>query len=326
MADAVTYVIGIDLGGTKVRIAVVSLQGGLVQAETWPTLGEQGPEAVLGTIRNGVQQLLRQAGAGGDAVRGAGLGAPGPLDIHRGTVSVLPNLPGWQGFPLRDRVAGVLGMPVALGNDGNAGALGEHRFGAGRGTQDMVYVTLGTGVGGGIIAGGRLLVGAVGAAGEIGHMVLDPQGPPCSCGRRGCLEAYAAGSGLQRRATLAAQSGRPTMMSEIAATADGAITPHVIQQAARQGDALAQEVLAEAATYLGWGLVSLVHCFNPELVVFGGGLLALRDDMIEPAIALAREQVFEQHRQGLRFAYAGLGEDAGVLGAAALALDAFCGR
>ena len=317
-----SIVAGIDLGGTKIRVGLVSTEGKVMLAETWPTPGEQGPDAVIRCIAEGVQDLLQRILMSRANVRAVGIGGPGPINDKTGIVSVMPNLPGWEQFPLRSRLEERLGLPVRVGNDGNLGALGEHRFGAGVGSSDMVYVALGTGVGGGIIVNNQLLSGATGAAGEIGHIILDPEGPVCNCGNRGCLEAYSSGRGLERRAEEVLRSGRATLMAEYASEEAVTINTRIIERAAREGDPAARELLAQAARYLGFGVLSLVHIFNPEMVVFGGGLVALSDLLVEPAIVLVRKLAFDQHQQGLRFAYAGLGDDVVVLGAAALAMEA----
>lgn len=314
-------VLGIDLGGTKIRIGIIARKGELVDARTWPTHGEEGPEAIVRHIVKGAEEILSKHGFSRAAVRSAGIGGPGPINDRTGIVSVMPNLPGWEQFPVRDRLSDGLGVPVRVGNDGNLAALGEHRYGAGKGVRDMVLLALGTGVGGGMIVNHQLCDGATGAAGEVGHIILNPDGPVCNCGRRGCLEAYCSGHGLERLAEAVVLSGRPTLMAEFASQEAVTVNTRIIERAAGEGDPAAKELLAQAARYLGWGIVSLVHIFNPELVVFGGGLVALKDMVIEPAIVLAREQVFAQHGEGLRFAYAALGDDMVVMGAAALAIE-----
>lgn len=314
-------VLGVDLGGTKIRIGIVTREGELIDAQTWPTHGEEGPETIVRRMVGGAQELLDKHSISRTAVRAAGIGAPGPMNDKTGIVSVMPNLSGWEQFPLRDRLSGGLGVPVRVGNDGNLAALGEHRYGAGKGVRDMVMLALGTGVGGGMIVNNELCDGASGAAGEVGHIILNPDGPVCNCGRKGCLEAYCSGHGLERLAEAVVLSGRPTLMAEFASQEAVTVNTRIIERAAAEGDPAAKELLAQAARYLGWGIVSLVHIFNPDMVLFGGGLVALRDTVIEPAIVLAREQVFAQHGEGLRFGYAALGDDMVVMGAAALAIE-----
>lgn len=320
MMTSDVFVLGIDLGGTKTRIGIVSQVKGLLRAETKPTPAARGPEGVLEQIRDSAQALLATEEILQEDVMGAGLGAPGPLDRRAGIVSIMPNLPGWEGFPLRDRLTEALRLPAVVVNDADAAALGEFRYGAGRGAQDMVYLALGTGVGGGIIAKGQLYSGVSGAAAEVGHIVLDPEGPLCGCGHRGCLEAYCSGSGLERLAEQRLQAGASSTLRELAGEP---LSTYHLEKAARAGDALARELFEQGSRRLAQGIVTIVHLLNPELLVFGGGLLALSDLLIEPAIAQAEQRMLQQHRQGLRFVYGQLGDDAGVLGAAALALETF---
>jgi glucokinase len=317
------YVAGIDLGGTKLRIALVEQSGGLLLAETWPTAVASGPDGVIAQMAAGVATLAQRAVLPSGAIAAAGAGVPGPLNTATGVTSTLPNLPGWEDYPVRARLREVLGVPVALGNDANVAALGEHRFGAGRGVDHLVLITLGTGVGGGVITGGRLLEGAVGAAGEIGHMVVAANGAMCGCGRRGCLEAYASGTALERAARAALALAPPSEGALLRRLAEeqGGPSPRALLQAAQQADPLARRVLSHAAQHLAAGLVSVVHLFNPQVVLFGGGLTALREYLIEPAVTEGRALVFPLHAQGLRFGYTALGDDMGALGAAALALD-----
>ncbi len=318
-----TCVAGIDLGGTKLRIALVTPRGRIAAAGTWPTDTHGGPDAVVAQMAAGVRDMRQRAGIVAEDLKAAGAGAPGPLNIRTGVTSTLPNLPGWEDYPLRERLSAALACPVALGNDANVAALGEHRFGAGRGVKHMAMVTLGTGVGGGVVVDGRMLEGTLGAAGEIGHVVVQVGGRPCGCGRRGCLEAYAGGHGLERSAAALLASDPRGPSSELGrqSVAAGGPTTRILGLAARAGDPLALQVFDEATTHLAAGLVTLVHLFNPELVLIGGGLTALRDLYVDPACELARTLVFPLHARGLRFGYAALGENMGALGAAALALD-----
>lgn len=317
------YVAGIDVGGTKIRVILLRDDGERVAARTWDTDAERGPEAVLGTMADGVLALLREAGLTRDHLVAAGAGVAGPLNTLTGVAGTLPNLPGWAGVPVQARLEAALGVPVALGNDANVAALGEQRYGAGRGVKHMVMITLGTGVGGGVIIDGRLLEGAVGAGGEIGHMVVTVDGAACMCGRRGCLEAYAGGASMQRAAAalLADPANAGTTLAALTQQAGGEPSPRVLEAAADQGDPLALGIFQLATSHLAAGIVSVVHLFNPQLVLFGGGLVALRHRFIDAAAERARQGVFPLHAEGLRFAYAELGEDMGALGAAALALD-----
>lgn len=310
-------VLGIDLGGTKTRVGLVSRSRGLVRVEITATPGEEGPDGVMEHIRSVGRDLLSAEGAQAAAV---GLGAPGPIDGRTGVVSTMPNLPGWEDYPMQSALSELFGVPAVLANDADAAAVGEHRFGAGVDVDNILYITLGTGVGGGLIINSKLYPGSTGAAGEIGHMVIDPEGPLCGCGRHGCLEAYCSGSGLERRARERLNGGDPSLIVDLAGSISAVSCEHVAD-AGRAGDTLARELLRDGSLRLAQAMVSLVHVLNPELVLFGGGLVAMKDVLIEPAIALTKGHVFPQHLRGLRFAYSILGDDAGVLGAASLAFD-----
>jgi glucokinase len=307
-------VAGIDLGGTKVRVGIVA-DGRLVRAESWPTEGERGPDGVMEYMAGLVRGF-----AGDTQLKAVGLGAPGPVDVNTGVVSTMPNVPGFDDYPILERFGQAMGLPVAVANDAKVAALAEHRFGAGRGTREMVYITLGTGIGGGLILRGRLYNGASGGAGEMGHMVIDPAGPVCSCGNHGCFEAFASGGGMEREAARRLQAGAQSSLQE-RARSGSEVTMHDITNAARAGDAFSKDLIARASRYLAIGVRNLIHLLNPEMIVFGGGLLAVKDLLIEPAIGAAEQYAYRQHWRDLRFAMAELGADAGVLGAAAIASD-----
>jgi glucokinase len=233
-----------------------------------------------------------------------------------------PNLPGWVDFPLRSLVEQALGVPVAIGNDANLAALAEWKFGAGRGTQDMIYITVSTGVGGGVISRGRLISGARGLGAELGHMVADPHGPVCSCGRPGHLEAIASGPAIVRRAAdLLHQGNASTLRLEI--VSDPALTPEVIAQAARQGDGLARQVVREAGEALGRQLASLVHVFNPQVIVVGGGVAQIGEALFAAIqVALRASTMHPAFLDGLEVRPAALGDDSGLVGAMILASEA----
>ena len=326
-------VIGIDLGGTKIAGAVFALANGNGAGEAghrlaaaddapWPkplavaerpTLAQEGPEAGTRQLLAVVEELV--AASGGRKLAGVGIGSPGPLDAQAGLILDPPNLPGWHQWPLVRLVREAVGVPVVLDNDANLAALGEHRFGAGRGTQHMFYVTLGTGIGGAAIVGGQLYRGHTGGAGEVGHIRVEPgeagggggaaEAPLCSCGHRGCVEAYAAGWGIAKAA--------------------GARDAGEVFAAADSGDARAQAVLAMAAAALGRGLAAACTLFDPEVVVAGGGMAMAAGRAADSYFAAVertmREAAFGQTAGRVAFVRARLGRLAGTLGAAALVLD-----
>lgn len=303
--------IGIDLGGTQVRAALVDGSRLLERAaERTDTAG--GPHAVLRQIA----RLIAQVAPDRAQVRGLGICAPGPLDTETGTILNIPTLPGWDGLPLRDILADETGLPVALENDGIAAAYGEWRHGAGRGLRHLVYVTVSTGIGGGVVLDGRLLHGRQGMAGHVGHLPLAAQGPGCSCGAAGCFEALASGSALGRLAREAAQ-GEPD--SRLALRGPDGLTAREVVEAAREGDDLARRLLEDEAAWLGLGFVAILHAFSPEAIVMGGGV-AEGFDLLEPGIRRAiRARAMPAFRE-VPVVRTGLGGNAGLIGAAALAL------
>jgi glucokinase len=312
---ATRFAVAVDLGGTRFRVALCDARGALRARHTYPTESARGPDRILEHIASAIRTVLAAAPADAE-VAGIGVAAPGPLDPWRGLIYQAPNLPGWENLPLAERLAALTGYPVRVGNDANLAALGEHRFGAGRGVAHLVYVTVSTGVGGGIIVNNELWLGARGAAGEIGHTVIERYGPPCSCGNRGCVEALASGTAIARRAAAALAAGRPSRLGA-AGTQPSA---EAVARAAADGDALAIEILEEAARALAVGLVNLLHLCDPQLIVIGGGVAragehwwrALRDEVARRALPV--------YRQELRLVPAALGDDAGLVGAAAMVL------
>ncbi len=299
-----------DVGGTWTRAARFP----------WPWPHEAPPKPLALRKRptrqedptQGLLDLLREVWPEGGRPQAIAVAAPGPLDPETGVVYTAPNLPAWKQEPLKDRLEQALGVPVWVGNDANLAALGEYRFGAGRGTRHMLFLTLSTGVGGGVICHGRLLLGRQGLAAELGHITLWPEGPRCSCGGRGHLEALASGPALVRRAKEALAQHPESLLNGIAP-----LTGEAIAQAARQGDALAQEILAEAGRWVGLALADLCHIFNPERIVLGGGVA-----QSGPWLWQALEASLAAHLMNARYrpavVPAALGDQAGLLGGLAL--------
>ncbi|MBI2918764.1 MAG: ROK family protein [Chloroflexi bacterium] len=303
--------VGADLGGTKISAVLANASGKVVRREYRTTLADGGQRVVVSRLVEAIRQVT-----GKEAISAVGIAAAG-LCTRDGVVTTSPNLPGWKDVPLRDLVQAELDMPTYLGNDANAAALGEHYFGAGRGVRDMAYVTISTGIGGGIIANGQLVTGTSGTAGEVGHMVIDPDGPQCPCGQRGCWEALASGTAIARAAAARLQAGEPSSLRSGAS-----LTPTAadVAAAARAGDRMAQDVLHQASCYLGIGLVNLVHILNPELIVLGGGVSQIGEPLIGPARQYVLEHAFAVPARAVRIVTAGLGQDSGPLGAVALIL------
>lgn len=314
------WAIGVDLGGTNLRAALVNRQGNVLSRKRGSTEAQTGPEAVIQKIGALAKGLLREQNLAIPNLRGVGVGAPGPLDPKKGEIYYAPNLSGWSHVPLKKLLETELGGYVQVENDANAAALAEYRFGAGRGTRSMVCLTLGTGVGGGIILRGKVWRGATYAAGEIGHMTIERDGPLCGCGNRGCLEALASASGLISRVKSLIGKGEASPRLYGLAEQGADITPRLLYEEALQGDAFCKEMLAETGTYLGIGLTNIIHILNPEAIVLAGGLIGAGPFLLEAALAEVQRRAFPWAAQATRILVGELGDDAGVLGAAALVL------
>lgn len=314
------FIVGIDLGGTKISTALADRTGKIIAHDYRETRATEGPDAVIGRMLDAARRVIVQAKVKTTQVAAVGIGAPGPLDIETGVVVSPPNLPGWERVFLKQLVEAELGITTFLDNDANAAALGEHRFGAGRGTKHMIYVTASTGIGGGLILDGRLYHGSSGMAGEIGHITVAPYGPLCGCGNRGCLESFASGTAIAREARERVARGVPTLIADLAGGDLERITAKLVAEAASQGDAEAQHILTEAMNYLGIGMANLVNLFNPQLIVIGGGLTNIGKTLFEPVRRGIDRHAFSIPAQAVRVVRAELGENAGVLGAVAVAL------
>jgi glucokinase len=314
-------VLAVDIGGTKILTAVVAADGRVLARHRLDT-PPRGVEPVLAAVEAGARAALRGAGLALRDVTAAGVGAPGPLDPRAGIVFEPPNLPGWRNVPLADLLRGRLGLPVFVENDANAAAVGEWWVGAGRGAHDLIYLTVSTGIGGGIIIGDRLLQGASGTAGEVGHMTIDVDGPPCPCGRStGCLEVLASGTAIARMAREALALPRPTALRGFAGGDPAAIEARHVAEAAQAGDAVAAEIFERAATYLGVGVANLLNLCNPQRIVIGGGVSKAGALLFEPVRRVATARAFERPGRDAQILPAALGDDVGVVGAAAVALQ-----
>ncbi len=304
-----------DIGGTELRGALVGRDGHVLAAASTPTLALAGPAAVVEQMA-ALAETLR-AGHPEATVVGVGVGAPGPLDPRAGIVIAPPTLAGWADVPLADILGRRFGLPVRLENDANAAALGEWRFGAGRGAGSLVFVTVSTGIGGGVVAEGRLYHGRRGLAAEIGHMTITGGGERCFCGAVGCFEAVASGTALGRRATAATAPGDGSALRRLSGDA-GISARHVIE-AARGGDALALELVEEEARWLGIGFTNLLHLYSPDVLVMGGGLANGFDLLAGEIRATVVNRAMPAYRD-VPIVPAQLGSHAGLVGAASLVL------
>jgi glucokinase len=320
MTGAEPYVVGVDLGGTKIVSLAVAPGGRIVGRDRRSTEASQGPQAVIQRIVDSVRQAIAEADLRKADLREVGISAPGPCDIERGLLTAPPNLPGWRDVPLARIMSETLHVPTLLENDANAAAYGEHRFGAGRPYRHMIFITISTGIGGGIIVDGSIYAGASGAAGEVGHMILEEDGPPCGCGSRGCLEALASGSAIAREAGSLVAQGRCPLLARLLSEGRPLDAKNV-HLAAQQGDADARAVIERAGRYLGLGLANIINILNPQGIILGGGLCRIGAMILNPARAVAREHAFAQSFADVSIVEGELGDQAGALGVAALAAE-----
>lgn len=313
------FAVGVDLGGTKILTGVGDRQGKIISEVKKATAPGEGLEAVIQRIALSVQEAIENAGLKPEQVCGVAVGTPGPLDIGRGFVYQAPNL-GWKDVPLKKLLEEELGLSVHLENDANAAALGANRFGAGAGSKDMIYITVSTGIGGGLILNGNIYHGTGDGAGEIGHMTIDPSGPRCSCGKRGCWEAIASGTALIRKAAEALESGEDSVLREWlneGRELDGAL----IAAAARQEDRLALNLYHQEGFYLGIGLANLINLLNPEVIVMGGGVTNAWELFAESMQDALQEYTLAAPLSQVEIKRSVLGSRVGLLGALAVAWD-----
>lgn len=307
------YVFGVDIGGTTVKLGLFDVEGNVLDKWEIPTRTENGGEKILPDIADSIREKMKQIDK--DFVAGVGVGAPGPVD-GKGIVHRAVNL-GWGTFSIKDTLEDLLNMPVMAGNDANVAALGEMWMGGGQGYRDLVVVTLGTGVGGGIIIDGKMLTGATGAGGEIGHIhVNDEEEEICGCGNKGCLEQYSSATGITRLTNqLLASSDKDSVLR------GGEVSAKTVFDAVKERDPLAVEVAEKFGKYLGDGLASIACVVNPEAIVIGGGVSKAGEILIDFIRPHYEKNVFHGSRQ-VKFSLATLGNDAGIYGAAKLVLDA----
>jgi glucokinase len=312
------YIVGIDIGGTNLVVGCVAEDGSnLLAVHSEPTRAEEGSDSVIDRINGMALEAIDECTRiePGSTVLGIGVGAPGPLNTRTGVVLLTPNL-GWINMPLRDRIQERVGLPTVLDNDANCAVLGEWWQGAARGTQTAIGVTIGTGIGGGLILNGRLFHGHSDSAGEIGHTTIEVNGRRCKCGNYGCLEAYASGPAIARRAIEAIESGYETSLPEYVEGRLELITAQTVYDAAHDGDLLALEVVGDTAKFLGAGVANLVNIFNPEVVVVCGGVTYAGDSLFVPLRRELSRRAFKPAVEVCRVVPGELSGTAGVYGAA----------
>jgi glucokinase len=310
--------LGIDLGGTHLRAALVDTNSGaLLAVRRVATESQSGEAALLARMAALADDVIAASGIARTDIGGVGVGVPGLIDLERGVVLLLPNVPGdWPRIPFRDTLAGALGLPVHLLNDVRSITLGEWACGAGRGVETMACYAIGTGIGGGVVIGGKLHLGMSGSAGELGHQIVEPDGVPCKCGGRGCLEMYAAGPAIRAQGLEAVAHGWPTRIAELAGGDLNQVTVERMVQAAREGDAIARGIFERAGVYMGLAIANTLLTLSPQKVVLGGGVAEAGDLLLDPIRRTVRERVFLMPADQVEIVKAQLGGDAGLIGAA----------
>ncbi len=311
------YRIGVDVGGTNVKIALVDLDGKIAFSNTVPTRAEMGYEAGVNNIKQAIKDLMQESNQTNKTVEAIGFGLPGQIDYKEGIVKNLPNIPGWVNIPLAKIIEDEFSIPTRLDNDVRCAALGELNFGAGKGCENLICITVGTGIGSGIILNGKLVRGAANAAGEIGHIKMEMNGGPlCGCGDYGCFEAYASGPAIVTMAKEYISGGKSAKYKEMAA--DGIITPYIVAQAALQGDTVSIQIFKQMGKIIGIGLASVVNLLNPEKIIIGGGVADAGDILLEPIRRTIQDRAMPIQANSLKVVPAQLANGAGVIGASLL--------
>jgi len=314
------FVIGVDLGGTKILSAIVDKKGNIIHSVNIPTEAASGKEKVIQNITASIKLLLKSSGVPLSSVGSIGIGAPGPVDFRKGVILNPPNLPGWEEVPLATIIEKEFNKKVFLENDANAAALGEAEFGSAKGVKNFVYVTVSTGIGGGLVLNGELYRGGSGGAGEIGHMVIKTNGPKCGCGNFGCLEAMASGEAMARLARDRVKDDKSSLILQKAGNDISKIDSLSVELAAKDGDKLANEIIAEISFYLGIGMSNLVNILCPDMIAMGGGVMNMGEMILGPVRETVKRLSLSPAKDNVKIVRAKLGKDVGVIGAAALCL------
>jgi glucokinase len=311
------YLGAVDLGGSKILSVVADEEGRILGEDRRATEAAKGPEAGLDRIAASLEAALAEAGLRLDELQAVGVCSPGPIDRARGVLPEASNLPGWIDVPIRQHLSDRLGVPAILEHDATSAAYGEFVFGAGRGCRNIVYLTVSTGIGGGLVLDGRLYRGATGAAGELGHITIEADGPLCFCGKPGHVEGLASGRAIAGQAEALLSRGGSPLMARLVEE-DGEFTAATVHRAADAGDPEAIRILRRAGRYLGIGLAAYVDIFNPEVIIIGGGLRHMRDHYLGPAEEEMRRRAMAESLKVVRLAEVELGDYSGIMGVVAL--------
>lgn len=314
-------ILTIDLGGTNIKAALVNAEGRLEYHSSHATMADQGPALLIERITSIILDIVTKNKLNLNKMELIAIAAAGILDINNGIVTASPSLPNWRNIHLREILSQKLGVRIHLINDASAAALGEHRLGAGKGLKNLVYLTVSTGIGGGIIIDNELYNGRDGCAGELGHMVVEAEGPECNCGSFGCLEIMASGTALARETAKQIKNGKKSHVMEMVESNTENITAEKVALAARRGDLLASDMVNRVAFYLGIGMSNIINIFNPEIIIIGGGMSKMGEMLLRPARKVVRERALKFPARNTRIVRAQLGDNAGTIGAALSALD-----
>ena len=309
--------IGIDVGGTNVKIALVNDEGKILYSNSVPTRAEMGYEYTVNNIKQAIYDLLKETKLESKDIQGMGFGFPGQVDYKAGIVRNAPNIPGWVEIPIAKIFEDEFHIPTRVDNDVRCAVLGELNYGAGKGCENLICITVGTGIGSGLVVNGRLVRGASNAAGEIGHIKLQMNGGPiCGCGDTGCLEAFASGPAIVALAEDYIRGGKSTKFRELANGAP--ITPYIVCEAAKAGDPVAQRIFTIVGEYIGIGLASVVNLLNPEKIIIGGGVADAGEYLFNPLTETLKKRAMKIAGETVEVVHAQLGNTAGVIGASLL--------
>jgi len=314
------YYIGLDLGGTKILTGLADKNGEIISRSRRATEAALGEKKIIENMVETVEDVMQKSGISSDKIRALGIGSPGPLDAEKGIIIENSNLP-WKNVPIVEKMELALDIKTLLKNDANAAALGEKWFGAGRRVDNMVYITISTGIGGGAVINKELFTGVNDNACEIGHTVIDPDGPLCGCGNNGCLEAFASGTAIGKMAREAAEAGESKMMLDLADNIPENVDAVICAQAAHRGDKTAQEIFDKAAYYLGIGLGNVVNIFNTEMIVLGGGVMKASELFLDKAVKTMNDIALPGPLEVVEIKESELGSDIGLMGAVAVAME-----
>jgi glucokinase len=316
--------VGIDLGGTNIKVGCFDLDLKLLQKTSLGTAADMGPQAVVERLAATIEQLVRQCGLKSGDIAAAGIGTPGPADYKAGIIINSTNMPTFKNFPIRQMLSDFIHCPVAFDNDANVACFGEFAAGAGKSRQvgitDMVFLTLGTGIGGGIVSNSRLIRGSGGNAAELGHIIIYPDGRSCNCGQKGCVEAYASANNTAKRAAEAIEAGAKSSLAKVLKE-KGRLTSRDVYEHLAAGDALAKKITDETAKALALLCVNILHTTEPQRIVFAGGMIAAGDILLDRIKYYFNREIWKLKKETVEICFATLGEDAGIIGAAALSLE-----